>query len=32
MENLILLSAAVFIICGVIGLFTNLNKKENERL
>ena len=25
-------TAAIFIIVAVIGLFTNLNKKENERI
>lgn len=29
---LIELSAAIFIIVAVIGLFTNLNKKEDERI
>ena len=29
---LIELSAAVIIIVAVVGLFTNLNKKENERI
>lgn len=30
--ELVQLSAAIFIIVAVIGLFTNLNKKEDERI